>query len=149
MRREEIRGRIRRGKLDGCGGIQNFRHHQFVLLWFEGASGVHHALARGEMRQRIPQQLCLQRVKFGELFGPQTPANFRMARERAGAGARRVNQNAIEGRGKRQRLGCIERDQMNRRSASIFRRRTCARRRTAILNAIGNGDAQARELFAH
>ncbi len=75
---------------------QNIRNDIFIFLRFERTSRIHEPPARREVCERRLQHPRLQPMKFGELLRAQPPANLRMPRESAGAGTRRVDENAFE-----------------------------------------------------
>lgn len=130
----EAHGKQRRG-LDGAEAskgrsverraAEHAGSNVFIFLRLDGARGIDEAAARSELSERHAQNGRLQSVKLSELFGPEAPANFGMARQRAGAGTGRIEKNAIEDGSEGQRAGGVE------------------------FHRVGAGKAEARELRLH
>ena len=69
-----------------------------VFLAFERAGGVDQQAARRQHFERVSQQDDLAVVQTPRCRRLEPPLDFRIARERAGARARRVEENAVETR---------------------------------------------------
>src|SRR5262249_41383964 len=75
---------------------RNRRSHRLVLFGLERAGRINQDAAGGERGASIREQGALPRLQIVEIGGSQPPFDFGIAAERAGPGARRVHENAIE-----------------------------------------------------
>src|SRR5262249_51836478 len=71
----------------------------------KGAGRIDEASTRKEMRKRGSQNCDLARLKVGNVFGRKAPLDFRIASQRAGAGAGNIGQDAVESPTERQLTG--------------------------------------------
>src|ERR1700732_4193746 len=92
---------------------KGFINHIFVFLWFERASGVHQTANWSELMERRYEQPHLQVMKFAQLLWLEPPTNFGMACKSSRAGARSIDQDAVELNTEGQIRGCIQFNQPN------------------------------------
>ena len=90
---------------DEVGGRGKERvHDAFILFRFARAGRVHQPPARSHAIGRVPEHRQLGRGEGRQIPLVTAPANVGIAAQRAEAGARRIDQHAVEGRGEGQRL---------------------------------------------
>jgi hypothetical protein len=110
---ERSRGFGRGDAANFCVGGESGGHDGFVFFAFDGAGGVDEASGGAEIFERHGEKRRLQGLERGEPIGREAPADFRMARESAGAGAGSVDEDAIEILCEGERLRGVQLDHVN------------------------------------
>jgi hypothetical protein len=84
---------------------KNFFDDVFVLFCLQGTGGINQAAVGSEVRERRAQDGNLPAMEFRQVFWSQAPLDFGITRERAGAGAGDVGQDAVIGTVERELAG--------------------------------------------
>ena len=71
-------------------------YHLLIFFLFERAGGIHQPSSRLERLEGPAQNQLLHLLQLPNTLGAKPPLDLRISRQRAGAGARRIHQNAIE-----------------------------------------------------
>src|ERR1035437_2694461 len=82
--------------------------HGFILFRLERTGGIHQQATGREGRARIGEQRGLAAMEILEMGGREPPLDFGVAAEGAGAGARNVEEDAVEWAREGKRLGGVE-----------------------------------------
>jgi len=108
---EGVRGKMRGDAAKFRMSGKDLAQDLFILFGLEGTGGIDEAAARRETGQRRREERNLAAMKVREVGGLESPADFRIARESAGAGAGSVNEDAIEFAAKGERTRGVEGDE--------------------------------------
>src|SRR5690348_15922799 len=86
---EGVRGKMRGDAAKFRMSGKDLAQDLFILFGLEGTGGIDEAAARRETGQRRREERNLAAMKVREVGGLESPADFRIARESAGAGDRK------------------------------------------------------------
>jgi hypothetical protein len=90
---------------------QDFFKDFLILLGLQGAGGVDEEAAGSEAIEGIAEDEGLAAVEIGEVFGKESPFDFGVAGEGAGARAGSVDEDSIEGAAKGEGAGGVKADE--------------------------------------
>src|SRR4051794_3258185 len=91
-----------------------------VLFRLERAGGIDERSAGREKAQGIGEQRGLAGLEVGEVFGLEAPFDLGISPERSGAGAGRIDQNAIESRRKGEGTRAVQDHEIRRQRLELY-----------------------------
>jgi hypothetical protein len=81
-----------------------------VFLLFKGTSGIDQPASGAQVPKGIRKDTSLYFSELSDVLRFESPFDFGISAERAGAGTGGVNEDPVERPGERQRLGSVEND---------------------------------------
>ena len=88
-------------------------HHIFVLFALQRTGRINQTATGSQSRECAAQDGDLALLQVGEIFRLQLPFDFRIPRERAGSGTRRIQKYPVKAAAKGQLIAGIENDNRN------------------------------------
>ena len=96
-----------------CFEHRETRHNVLIFFDFERAGGINHPASRFQEFESLLDHFSLPAMESREVRGLKAPLDFRIPRQSPCARTGRIDQDAVECLGKRQRLGGIEDDALD------------------------------------